>query len=43
MQSVVAAAKDAVWPVQSVVSNKRGNYASYDQCIRASAFSITMF
>ena len=35
MKSIVAAANDAVRPVQSVVSKKRGNYASYDQCIRA--------
>jgi len=32
---VVAAASDAVRHVQSVVSKKRGDYASYDQCIRA--------
>jgi len=35
MKSVVAAASDAVRPVQSVVSKKRGDYALYDQCIRA--------
>ena len=31
----VAASNDAVRPVQSVVSKKRGDYALYDQCIRA--------
>jgi len=35
MKSVVAAANDAVRPVQSVVSKKRGDYAIHDQCIRA--------
>ena len=35
MKSIVAAANDAVRPVQSVVSKKHGDYASYDQCIRA--------
>ena len=35
MKSVVAAASDAVRPVHSVVSKKRGDYAIYDQCIRA--------
>jgi len=35
MKSIVAAANDAVRPVQSLVSNKRGDYALYDQCIRA--------
>ena len=35
MKSVVAAANDAVRPVQSLVSKKRGDYALYDQCIRA--------
>ena len=35
MKSIVAAANDAVRPVQSVVSKKRGDYAIYDQCIRA--------
>ena len=29
MKSVVAAASDAVRPVQSVVSKQRGDYASY--------------
>ena len=33
MKSTVAAANDAVRPVQSVVSKKRGDYALYDQCI----------
>jgi len=35
MKSIVAASNDAVRPVQSVVSKKRGDYALYDQCIRA--------
>ena len=35
MKSVVAAANDAVRPVQRVVSKKCGDYAIYDQCIRA--------
>jgi len=35
MKSIVAAASDAVRPVQSVVSKKRGDYASYNQCIHA--------
>ena len=34
MKSVVAAANDAVRPVHSLVSKKRGDYALYDQCIR---------
>ena len=34
MKSVVVASNDAVRPVQSVVSKKRGDYALYDQCIR---------
>ena len=35
MKSVVAAANDAVIGLYSVVSKKRGKYASYDQCIHA--------
>ena len=35
MKSIVAAANDAVRPVQSVVSKKRSDYAIYNQCIRA--------
>jgi len=35
MKSVVAAASDAVRPVQRVVSKKRSDYALYDQCIHA--------
>lgn len=35
MQSVVAAANDAVQPVQGVVSKKRGDYTAYDDDIRA--------
>ena len=35
MKSIVAAANDAVRPVQSLVSKKRGDYTSYDQCILA--------
>ena len=35
MKSVVAASNDAVRPAQSVVSKKRSDYASYDQCMRA--------
>ena len=35
MKSIVAAANDAIRSVQSVVSKKCGDYASYDQCIRA--------
>jgi len=35
IKSVVAASNDTVRPVQSVVSKKRGDYAIYDQHIRA--------
>ena len=35
MKSIVAATNDTVWPVQNVVSKKRGDNTSYDQCIRA--------
>ena len=35
MKSVVAAANDAVRPVQSLVSKKHSDYAIYDQCICA--------
>ena len=40
MKSIVAAASDAVRPVQSVVSNKRGDYASYDQEIAPVAMKM---
>ena len=34
MKSDAAAASDTVRPAQSVVSKKRGDYVSYDQCIQ---------